>query len=100
MRWAALALVMGLLGCGQALPVGSFRSTAPAIDPIQFFTGHVVSWGVLENRSGEPKEIVQTDCVGKADDGTLRMTEGTITLTYFQCMKATASTDALVGQTM
>ena len=33
-------------------------------------------------------------------DGTLRMTEGTITLTYFQCMKATASTDALVGQTM
>ncbi len=33
-------------------------------------------------------------------DGTLRLTEQSITLTYFQCMKATASSDALVGQTM
>lgn len=33
-------------------------------------------------------------------DGTLRMTEDSITLTYFQCMKATASSDALVGQPM
>lgn len=33
-------------------------------------------------------------------DGTLRMTEDTITLTYHQCMKATASTDSLVGQSM
>lgn len=75
MRWAALALVMGLLGCGRALPVGDFRSTAPAIDPIRFFTGHVVSWGVLENRSGEPTSIVRTDCVGETGDGTLRMTQ-------------------------
>ena len=33
-------------------------------------------------------------------DGTLRVTEDSITLTYFQCMKAAASTDSLVGQTM
>ncbi|SMO35395.1 hypothetical protein [Paracoccus laeviglucosivorans] len=33
-------------------------------------------------------------------DGTLRMTEDSITLTYFQCMKASASTDSLVGQSM
>lgn len=33
-------------------------------------------------------------------DGTLRLTEDSITLTYFQCMKASASTDSLVGQTM
>lgn len=33
-------------------------------------------------------------------DGTLRVTEDTITLTYFQCMKAQASTDSLKGQTM
>jgi hypothetical protein len=75
MRWAALASVMGLLGCSDPLPVGSFRSTAPAIDPIQFFTGHVASWGVLENRSGEPTRIVTTDCTGEAGDGTLRMTQ-------------------------
>lgn len=33
-------------------------------------------------------------------DGTLRLTEDSLTLTYFQCMKAQASTDSLVGQTM
>ncbi|UXU73947.1 MULTISPECIES: hypothetical protein [unclassified Paracoccus (in: a-proteobacteria)] len=32
--------------------------------------------------------------------GVLRMTEGSITLNYFQCMKAQASSDSLVGQTM
>ncbi|MDS9467281.1 hypothetical protein RGQ15_06795 [Paracoccus sp. MBLB3053] len=33
-------------------------------------------------------------------DGTLRLTEDSITLTYFQCMKATASSSALAGQSM
>ena len=75
MRWAALALVMGLLGCGEALPVGSFRGAAPVFDPIRFFTGHVMSWGVLENRAGQPTRIVRTDCVGEAGDGTLHMTQ-------------------------
>lgn len=75
MRWMALALVMGLLGCSEALPVGGFRSTAPGIDPVQFFTGHVVSWGVLEDRSGQPTGIVTTDCVGVVGDGVLRMTQ-------------------------
>ena len=75
MRWAVLALVVGLSGCGEALPVGSFRDTAPVIDPIRFFTGHVRSWGVLENRAGQPTRIVQTECTGEAGDGALRMTQ-------------------------
>lgn len=33
-------------------------------------------------------------------DGTLRITEDSITLTYFQCSKSSASSGALVGQTM
>ncbi|MBD9525860.1 MULTISPECIES: hypothetical protein [Paracoccus] len=33
-------------------------------------------------------------------DGTLRMTEDSITLTYFQCMKASASSSSLIGQSM
>ncbi|MDQ7261521.1 hypothetical protein NM680_06875 [Paracoccus sp. PS-1] len=32
--------------------------------------------------------------------GVLRLTEDSITLTYHQCMRATASSDSLVGQTM
>lgn len=68
-------LVVGLLGCGEAMPVDGFRATVPIIDPIRFFTGHVVSWGVLENRSGQPTSVVTTDCVGEADGDTLHMTQ-------------------------
>lgn len=75
MRWAGLLLTVGLLGCGEVMPVDGFRATAPTIDPIRFFTGHVVSWGVLENRSGQPTSVVTTDCVGEADGDALRMTQ-------------------------
>lgn len=75
MRWIALMLVAGLFGCSDPMPVDAFRATLPAIDPIRFFTGHVTSWGVLEDRSGQPTEIVTTDCVGVVDGDSLRMTQ-------------------------
>jgi hypothetical protein len=75
MRWAGLTLALSLLGCGEAIPVGEFRATEPAIDPIRFFTGHVRSWGVLENRSGQPTGVVTTDCMGEGDGDTLDMTQ-------------------------
>jgi len=75
MRRLILLLMLGLLGCGKAMPVDVFRSTTPAMDPIRFFTGHVRSWGVLENRSGEPTSIVTTDCLGESDGDTLRMVQ-------------------------
>lgn len=76
MRWIALLLAAALLGCGSPLPVNSFAATTPAFDPVRFFTGHVRSWGVMENRSGQPTSVVTTDCAGEADgpDG-LRMTQ-------------------------
>jgi hypothetical protein len=33
---------------------------------LQFFTGHVISWGVEENRAGAPVAVVTTDCEGVA----------------------------------
>jgi len=36
----------------------------------------------------------------RSPDGTLRIEENSITLTYFQCMKASASSSSLVGQAM
>ncbi|HEY0204322.1 MAG TPA: DUF3833 family protein [Acetobacteraceae bacterium] len=76
MRWTILLIAVGLLGCSPPLPVSSFGAAAPAFDPVRFFTGHVRSWGVLEDRSGQPTSIVTTDCMGDADgpDG-LRMTQ-------------------------
>lgn len=76
MRWIAVLLAASLLGCSPSMPVSGFSATAPAFDPVRFFTGHVRSWGVLEDRSGQPTSIVLTDCTGQADgpDG-LRMTQ-------------------------
>jgi hypothetical protein len=76
MRRLPFLLVLALAGCSDPLPVAGFRATPPALDPVRFFTGHVRSWGVLEDRSGQPTAIVTTDCLGSADgsDG-LRMTQ-------------------------
>ena len=76
LRVAALAAVLALPGCSDPLPVQAFQGGGPAMDPVRFFTGHVASWGVLENRSGQPTQIVTTDCQGQEDgaDG-LRMTQ-------------------------
>ncbi|MTH36268.1 hypothetical protein GL279_16860 [Paracoccus limosus] len=50
--------------------------------------------------SGSPAAGNRVVDLQSRPDGSLRMTEDTITLTYRQCMKASASTDSLVGQTM
>ena len=62
-RHAGLALVFALAGCA-APNVQQFAGTAPAFDPLVFFTGHVRSWGVLEDRYGYPTETITTDCQG------------------------------------
>ena len=75
MRLLALVLTLSLLGCSRGMPIEEFRATAPAFDPIRFFTGHVRSWGVLEDRSGQPTDIVATDCLGEASGDGLRMVQ-------------------------
>jgi hypothetical protein len=71
-----LATILALAGCAPAVPVARFADTSPAFDPVTFFTGRTISWGVIENRGGQPTDIVTTDCVGQADgpDG-LRMVQ-------------------------
>ena len=65
--WLVAVLLVGLAGCSDPMPVAAFQSTAPAMDPVRFFTGHVRSWGVVEDRRGQPSSIVTTDCRGEAD---------------------------------
>jgi hypothetical protein len=55
---------LALAACSPSLPIARFADTAPDFDPVSFFTGHTRSWGVLENRSGQPTGIVTTDCMG------------------------------------
>ena len=80
-RFGLLAALLALAGCATP-EISQFAGTAPAFDPVQFFTGHVASWGVLEDRSGYPTEMITTDCVGTMEGpGDLHMvqhlTEGT-----------------------
>ena len=63
-RLCILPVLFGLAGCAGQLPPAAFDNAGPAINPLQFFTGHVSSWGVEENRSGQPIAIVTTDCDG------------------------------------
>jgi hypothetical protein len=63
MRRLAWAVLLLLAGCSAPLTPDKFAGTGN-FDPVVFFTGHVTSWGVEENRDGQPTEIVTTDCVG------------------------------------
>ena len=76
MRLFLFAALLALAACSDPLPVAAFKPIPPDFDPIRFFSGHVRSWGVLEDRSGQPTAIVTTDCTGTPDgpDG-LRMTQ-------------------------
>jgi hypothetical protein len=101
----AVLVVLAVAACGRPLPVERFADTAPALDPIAFFTGRTASWGVMENRSGEPTGRVVTESVGRADgadrlhvvqrlsfeDGTVQQREWRMTRTAPQRYEATAN---------
>ena len=65
-HYAVLATTLVLAGCATP-SVQQFTGTTPVFDPVSFFTGHVTSWGVLEDRSGYPTEVITTDCQGEAE---------------------------------
>jgi hypothetical protein len=66
---AALAAgtLLALAACSPPVTVERFAGSGPQMDPVRFFSGHVTSWGVIENRSGEPTARITTDCVGRPD---------------------------------
>jgi hypothetical protein len=76
MRFLAVAAALLLAGCGVPLTAQKFGRAGPAFDPLAFFTGHETSWGVEENRAGQPVAIVTTDCLGTPDGpGRIRMVQ-------------------------
>lgn len=66
---AGICLAM-LAGC-SSLRVEQFAGGAPVFDPLAYFTGKTHSWGVFENRSGQPTRRFQTACVGRMEGGVL-----------------------------
>jgi hypothetical protein len=66
MKHLALAAALLLAACSKPLQPADFADSGD-FNPVVFFTGHVTSWGVEENRAGQPIGIVTTDCQGTAD---------------------------------
>ncbi len=76
MRGIAVLLAAGLCACAQPMPIAHFAGSGPQLDPVRFFTGHVRSWGVIENRSGAPTSTLATQCDGTLEpDGSLHMVQ-------------------------
>lgn len=57
-----LAAVL-LTGCGSLKPKDFARSSS-SLEPDKYFTGVTRSWGVLENRAGEPRSHFTTESIG------------------------------------
>ncbi len=70
--------VLAFAGCAS-VPTEHFAGAKPTFDPVDYFTGHTHSWGVFENRSGDPARRFATDCHGHLDGGVLVLDQ---TFTY------------------
>lgn len=65
--WIAAGLAIVLLaGCGSLKP-RDFAGAKSTFEPDRYFAGHVRSWGVFENRRGEPRSRFTTDSTGSHD---------------------------------
>ena len=72
LKLACLLPLLACVGCANTLQPQDFKDQTPEIRPMQFFTGHTHSWGIVETGSGEPRERFETDAVGYVDaDGAL-----------------------------
>jgi hypothetical protein len=97
MKRLALAAFLLLSGCGAPLKPANFAGSG-SFNPIAFFTGHEKSWGVEENRDGQPTGIVTTDCIGTPDPaGGITMvqtlhTGGSVTIRTWHLRKTGANT--------
>jgi len=66
MKCLLLAIPLLLATCTAPSTPTQFAGSG-SFNPVAFFTGHVTSWGVEENRGNQPIGIVTTDCTGTPD---------------------------------
>jgi hypothetical protein len=63
-----------LSGCGRLQPA-DFATSTTRFKPDEYFLGHVRSWGIQENRTGEPRSRFTTESFGE------NSAEGEMTIT-------------------
>ena len=69
-QWCLLTASVLLTGC-SSLKVEQFADAQPKFDPMVYFTGKTHSWGVFENRAGQPSRRFKTACVGRREGNVL-----------------------------
>jgi hypothetical protein len=74
-----LIILAALTAACASLSPSQFAGTAPAFDPIAFFTGRTTSAGVFENRSGDPARRFSTICDGRRVAGGALLLDQTFT---------------------
>ena len=62
-----LAAAFGLAGCTATTPLDVVKEGKPVFRPEAYFAGHTHSWGIFENRSGQPTKILYTTTTGRWD---------------------------------
>lgn len=70
----ALGALLLLAGCASMTPQ-QFAGATPRFDPVAYFTGPTRSWGVIENRSGDPESRFRTTMMGKPDGDGITITQ-------------------------
>lgn len=71
---ALIALCLGSGAC-HGLKPESFAGAEPRFEPEKFFEGPSRSWGVTENRSGQPASRFRADIMGRREGGDLVITQ-------------------------
>ena len=74
-RFVAWLVLLSAGACGEPLAPESFAGMGPPLAPDQFFEGRTRSWGVVEDRSGEPRRRFTTEAVGHRDGAVLVLTQ-------------------------
>jgi len=69
-----LVLLLVINGCRSMEPA-SFAGERPLFEPEKFFEGRVQSWGVIENRAGNPTSRFRVDVKGRRETTGLIITQ-------------------------
>lgn len=74
-RLAAWLLLLPIGACSEPLSPQGFTHVGPRLEPDRFFEGRTRSWGVVEDRSGEPRRRFTTEAVGRREGAVLILTQ-------------------------
>ena len=72
---AALFCSTFLLGACSDLPVSDYANETPNFNPLRFFPGQTLAWGIVQNWQGKVVRRFEVDITGTVNDGELTLDE-------------------------